>query len=172
MYELHQNEQYFFDQPTLDHLTRVLSHFDSVCCLCAPLVGKSLVDAGRSVTILDVDERFAEVSGFRRWDVYRPEWLDQSFDLIICDPPFFNVSLSQLFTAIRMLSHHSFEQRLLISYLCRRSDAVLGTFSAYQLAPTGVQAGYQTVQACERNQVEFFSNLPPADVALNEADPG
>lgn len=164
MYELHSNEQYFFDTVTLTHLTGVLSRYDNVCCLCAPMLGKSLVEAGCHATILDVDERFAAVQGFQRWDLFRPQWLTQTFDVIVCDPPFFNASLSQLFAAIRLLSHNSFDQPLLISYLRRRSAAILGTFSPFQLAPTGYRPGYQTVQDCERNEIEFFSNLSDEDV--------
>lgn len=160
MYELHENEQYFFDQATLDHLTRFLTAWPSPCCLCAPMLGKRLVDQGVEVTILDIDERFAAVPGFRRYDIYRPEWLGNGFGIILCDPPFYNVSLSQLFTAIRILSCYRLDQPLLISYLQRRSAAIVGAFRPFGLQPTGYIAHYQTVQASERNVIEFFSNLP------------
>ncbi len=112
-----------------------------------------------SVATLDVDERFAHLRGFRRYDIYRPEWLGQQFGLIVCDPPFFKVSLSQLFGAIRTLSRNDYSQPLLLSYLCRRSANVLGTFARFTLEPTNYQPGYQTVQRAERNHIEFFGNL-------------
>lgn len=136
-----------------------LARFNAPCCLCAPLLGRRLSEQGVNVTILDIDERFAAVRGFRRYNLYSPEWLDQEFDIIVCDPPFFNVSLAQLFTAIRLLSHHRFDQPLLISYLQRRSAAILGAFAPFGLQPTGYLSRYQTVQPIERNQIEFFSNL-------------
>jgi len=104
MYELHEQEQYFFDRPTLAHLSTFVARFPHPCCLCAPLLGKTLVDRGTQVTILDVDERFAALPGYRRYDLYRPEWLGEEFGLIICDPPFYKVSLSQLFSTIRTLT--------------------------------------------------------------------
>ena len=159
MYELHENEQYFFAEPTLAHLATFLARFAAPCCLCAPLVGRRLAEQGVAVTILDIDERFAIVPGFRRYNLYRPEWLDQEFDIIVCDPPFFNVSLSQLFAAIRLISHNHFEQPLLITYLQRRSAAILGAFAPFGLQPTGYLPSYQTVQAIERNTIEFFGNL-------------
>ena len=159
MYELHENEQYFFAEPTLAHLAGFLARFAATCCLCAPLLGRRLAEQGVAVTILDIDERFAAVRGFRCYNLYNPEWLDQEFDIIVCDPPFFNVSLSQLFAAIRLLSHNRFDQPLLISYLKRRSTAILGAFAPFGLQPTGYLPLYQTVQAVERNQIEFFSNL-------------
>lgn len=159
MYELHQNEQYFFDPPTLNHLSHFVGAWPRVCCLCTPLLGKQLAAQGARVTVLDIDERFAAVPGFRRYDIYRPARLEAEFDLIVCDPPFFNVSLSQLFNAVRVLSHYRFDQPLLVAYLQRRAPAILGTFTLFGLRPTGFLPKYQTVQASERNQVEFFSNL-------------
>jgi hypothetical protein len=159
MYELHENEQYFFDKPTLTHLADFVSVYSNPCCLCCPLLGKELVERGVSVRILDIDDRFANLDGFRRYDIYRPEWLGEEFGLIVCDPPFYNASLSQLFTAIRMLSRNIYEQPLLLSYLSRRSAAVMGTFARFNLQPTGYHPGYQTVQRAERNEIEFFGNL-------------
>ena len=68
MYEKHQAEQYFFDEATLDHLAGFVSTFDNPCCLCAPLLGKRIVDRGHRVRILDVDDRFESVPGFVRYD--------------------------------------------------------------------------------------------------------
>jgi hypothetical protein len=159
MYELHCNEQYFFDRATLSHLSGFVAGFSNPCCLCAPLLGRELSEQGVQVRVLDIDERFASVAGFRRFDIYRPEWIEEKFGLIVCDPPFFNVSLSQLFAAIRSLSQFDYNQRLLISYLTRRSSNLLGTFGSFNLSPTGYFPSYQTVDNAERNQIEFFSNL-------------
>ena len=165
MYEIHKREQYFFDHSTLEHLSEFVRRFSKPCCLCAPLLGKHLEDKGVSVAVLDVDERFATLRGFRRYDIYRPKWLGLEFDIIVCDPPFFSISLSQLFTAIRMLSRFDCKQSLLLSYLRRRSHAVIGTFAPYGLQPTGYLPAYQTVQECEKNEIEFFSNLPETIVS-------
>jgi hypothetical protein len=91
--------------------------------------------------------------------VFRPAWLGEPFDLILCDPPFFRVSLAQLFTAIRLLSRYDYRQPLLISYLSRRAANILGTFARFDLRPTGYYPGYLTVQNVDRNGIEFFGNL-------------
>jgi hypothetical protein len=111
------------------------------------------------VRILDIDERFDHLAGFRRYDIYRPEWLGEEFGLIICDPPFYGASLSRLFAAIRMLSRNDYAQPLLVSYLVRRSSNLMGTFARFGLQPTGYRPGYRTVQQAERNDIEFFGNL-------------
>jgi len=159
MDERHENEQYFFTADTLAHLSAFLARYSSICVICAPMLGKALAERGAKVTILDIDERFADLPGFRHWDLSRPNWLGEEFDIIVCDPPFFNVSLSQLFQALRLLARNSYEQKLLVSYLHRRSRAVLSTFRAFALEPTGFEPRYQTVQEITKNRIEFFSNL-------------
>src|SRR5262245_21730232 len=160
MDERHENEQYFFDAPTLARLAAFLSGCEAVCCLCAPLLGQHLARRGIAVTILDIDERFADTPGFRRFDIHRPEHLGMRFGLIVCDPPFHTISLSRLFAAVRTLARYDFEQPLLISYLERRSAALMGSFAPFKLRPTGYFPGYLTVQPSERTAVQFFSNLP------------
>ena len=163
MDERHEREQYFFDEATLEHLAGFLSRWEAPCCLCAPLLGKRLAERGVAVTILDVDERFRDVAGFRRFDLHRPEWTGREFDIIFCDPPFYTVSLSRLFAAIRTLSRNDFRQRLLVSYLTRRASAVVGSFARFGLEPTGCHLGYQTVQSVSRNDIELFGNLSEAE---------
>ena len=160
LYELHENEQYFFDQETLDRLSQALKPFNSVCCLCAPRLGEKLAAEGRKVSILDIDTRFQHLAGFRYFDLHRPAWIGESFDLIVCDPPFFNISLARLFTAIRVLAQNNFAQPLLISYLQRRAGNLVGTFAKFGLVETDYSPTYQTVQKSPRNEVRFFSNIP------------
>ena len=159
MDERHDREQYFFDAPTLAALSDFCGRFERVCCLCAPMLGRELHRRGRAVRVLDVDRRFADVPGFVEWDLYRPTHLDDDFDLLLCDPPFFNVSLSQLFMAVRLLCHFDLSRRVMISYPARRRGAILGTFAPFNLRPTGYHPGYQTVQKCEKNDIEFFANF-------------
>lgn len=128
------------------------------------MLGKSLVEAGVDVRILDIDERFKDQAGFTRFDISAPHWLGEEFDVVLCDPPFFNVSLRQIAAALQLVSRHLFTQPLLVSYLQRRTAAVLRTFAPFQLLPTGVLPGYESVQDSPRNRIEFFSNLPASDV--------
>ena len=159
MEERHENEQYFFEQDIVDQIADALEPFDSPCVLCAPMVGVELEDRGCSVVTLDIDDRFESLRSFTKWDLYRPQRIEAKFDVIFCDPPFFNASLSQLFKALRMLAHFDFGQKLALSYLKRREDAVLGTFAPFGLKPTGFCPEYQTVQKCDRNDIEVYANF-------------
>lgn len=159
MVENHEREQYFFDEATVKHLANFASGFSRPCCLCAPMVGQELEAVGVDVRILDIDERFASLRGFRRYDISRPEWMGEQYGLIICDPPFFSVSLTQLLKALHTLSQYNVQQPLLISYLTRRADALRRVFQPFALCATGFQPGYRAVQATERNEIEFYGNL-------------
>lgn len=157
--EQHGREQYFFDSATIERLADFVGSFERPCCLCAPMVGRALHERGKSVAVLDVDHRFEDLPGFVEWDLFRPRHLSEQFDLILVDPPFFNVSLSQLFTAVRLLAHFDLSQKLMIAYPVRRQAALLQVFARFQLSSSGWKPGYLTVQNCDRNEIEFFANV-------------
>ena len=159
MLEQHQREQYFWDEATILAVADVAARFDHPCALCAPLLGVELEKRAISTRILDIDERFAGLKGFQNYDIYRPIWLGEGFGVIICDPPFWIVSLSQLFSAIRLLSRYEYAQPLAICYPTRRGANLCGTFARFGLQPTGFFPRYLTVQATERNEIEFFANF-------------
>lgn len=160
MNERHEHEQYFFDAPTLAWFVAQLEAFDHPCCLCTPTLGRALAQRGKAISLLDIDERFVDVTGFQHFDLTAPRWLGKTFGAIVCDPPFFNVSLHQLVQAVRLLSQHNVEQPLFMTYLKRREAAFLRAFQAFRLRPTGVHCGYETVIASARNTIEVYSNVP------------
>ena len=159
MIEDHANEQYFFDDDTRAWLVEWLRPFDSICVLCAPTLGSALIDTGKTPTILDIDERFSYLAGYMKWDITRPANLQKHFDVIFCDPPFFNVSLRTLRAAIEMLAHYDPTQKLALCYLTRRKAAVLKSFNAFGLRETGKRMGYESVNPGAKNEIELLGNF-------------
>lgn len=159
MLERHELEQYFWDAPTLESLADVAARFDNPCALCAPMLGRVLGERKVKHRVLDFDERFSEDENYAKFDLYRPIWRPEIYGVIICDPPFWKVSLSQLFAAIRLLSQHNWEQPLAICYPTRRAKNICGTFARFGLEPTDYFPGYVSVQELERNRIEFFANF-------------
>lgn len=157
--ENHQNEQYFFDQTTINAICDWLEGFSNPCILCAPMVSSELHRRGQVICTLDIDLRFESLTGFKLWDIFRPAYLDEQFDIIVCDPPFFNVSLSQLYDALHILSHYDLTQKMFVSYLSRRADAFENVFHHFGMIRTGIFPKYQTVKNCDRNEIEFFANF-------------
>ena len=159
MLERHEAEQYFWDAPTLESLADVAGRFENPCCLCAPMLGRVLSERGVNHRVLDFDARFADDENYAAFDLYRPLYRDETYGVILCDPPFWKVSLSQLFAVIRLLAHHNFEQPVAICYPTRRARNLCGTFARFELEATGYFPGYLTVQELERNRIEFFANF-------------
>lgn len=159
MQEKHDNEQYFFDDQTICHLADFCATWTKPCCVCAPMTGQAVAQRNSQTVVLDIDTRFNDLSGFQYFDITQPQWNSNRFDLILCDPPFFNVSLAALRIGIRSLSQFDVRQPMLVSYLTRRSTAFLQAFAEFNLKPTGYFPTYRSVHAVARNKVEFFSNL-------------
>ena len=95
------------------------------------------------------------------YDLSEPQRLNKKFGIIICDPPFLNVSLAVLLRAITLLSQDDYSQPLLINYLSTRAPVITSIFAPFRLQPTGYMPGYQTIQNIGRNKMEFFGNLGP-----------
>ena len=172
MEERHENEQYFFAADTIERLASFLESYESVCCLAAPTLGRELARRGQEVRVLDIDERFRDLPGFAYWDIARPTWRGEHHDVIVCDPPFFGVSLSQLFDALRVLTRYDFSGRVLVSYLTRREKSLLSVFADFDLRASGFRPRYETVDAAKRNDIELYTNLDELDLARLREDDG
>ncbi len=167
MDENHHREQYFFDAATLASLARLITPYKNPCLLCAPMLARTLQqDQGRGdrgkrrvFRLLDTDDRFADLPGFVHWDLMRPTAMSETYDLIFCDPPFFNVPLSRVFTALRLLAKFDYRQRVMIAYLTRREGALLGTLARFNLEATGIFPGYQTVDTSEKTEIQIYANF-------------
>ncbi len=82
--EQHSREQYYFDKRTRNWLAQPVMPHKNPCLLDVPSMAREL----RNRRLLDIDERFADLVGFIKCDVYKPTTLAERFDLIVCDPPF------------------------------------------------------------------------------------
>lgn len=158
IHENHAREQYFWNRETVCALADLLEAYEKPCCVCTPSVGAELIRRGRSVTILDIDERFAAMPGFQKWDLTKPTVLAADFDVFLVDPPFFNVSLSKVFQSLRLLARFDPSRTVLIAWLKRRESALLSRFQFFGVEATGIKLGYETVESCPKNDIELYAN--------------
>lgn len=156
-------EQYFFDDSTLEKLEGIVEKggFRKIACLGVPTLAARLESRGKDVTLLDLDTRWAShLEDFKEWDIKKPSYLQEEFDLIICDPPFFDVGLAQLRQALKILSHFNPSQKILVSYLVRRSGTFLRSLRFFNLRETGFFPTYSGIPRTRKNDVQFFANFP------------
>ena len=159
MHEDHDREQYFFNPPTVKTLADFAQEFAYPCLLGMPTVAQELARRKKEFRLLDIDERFVDVPGFRKFDLYKPVWRGEEYGIILTDPPFWKVKLSQLFDAVHLLSGFMFSQKIAIAYLVRREGPLLGTFARFGLHATGYEPGYLTVQPEIKNRVGLYTNV-------------
>lgn len=144
MDELHENEQYFFSDESLKYFGDLVDRYASPCLLCAPTLGVEMHKRKKKARVLDVDTRFSFLPGFKKWDIWRPEKLEETFDFLLVDPPFSIVTLDQLFNAIRILSKSDFSIPLVITNHQARVFDVESVFGPFGVRLTDYKPTYKT----------------------------
>ena len=185
MHEDHSREQYFFDAPTVAKLIAFVHQFERPLLVGCPMVAKVMWEEdGDVIPVLDVDDRFSDLPGFVKWDIYRPQALGSVFqgeewgpkglihtetgveikrrgmapftpDLILVDPPFYKVRPDQLFSAIRILTWGDTDTPLMIASNPARASAFAGTMALFGLKPSGFKPGYVSVSPAA--DIEFLA---------------
>src|SRR5690242_16297101 len=80
--------QFFYTAETVARLADALDVYQRPCCLCTPRLALAWSNRGRIVRLLDYDERFRTIPGFRSFDLLKPEPVHEDFDVLIFDPIF------------------------------------------------------------------------------------
>lgn len=152
--EKHELEQYWFAPSTLADLSALIGDSKFPCFLCAPMAA-TMFASKESIRVLDIDERFAYLPGFLKWNVYRPQTLGEQYGVLIVDPPFTKVNLGQLYSAVNVLCEKDTSRKIVIAYPVRREAAILATFAPFNLKPTGIFPKYVTVNT----PIQFYANF-------------
>ena len=151
--EDHRLEQFYWDEPTRARLLARLGEYRAPLLVGTPSLAVEAENAGLAYTLLDVDERFAFLPGFRRYDLFDDaETPEFDCDAIFCDPPFANFELDQLKAALTSLAGGASlagklrwrgEPALFIAYNAKREEALLQTFPSLRKVE---QLGYLSVK--------------------------
>lgn len=158
--EDHRYEQYYFDAQTRKALTGLLADFERPLLLCAPSLAVALEETTPTsdYLLLDRDERFSFLRGFRRWDLADAAEVacvgDSRPDVVLCDPPFANFPLQRLRDAINVLAPRA---PLYLAYNVRREEEVQRAFGGWhhpldRLGPLG----YESVKPTTQRQIVLF----------------
>lgn len=123
--------QFFYTAETAARLADALDSYQRPCCLCTPRLALEWFKRGRVVRLLDYDERFQTIPGFRSYDLLKPEPVHEDFDVVIFDPIFVEASI--LARGVRVLLRASAKADLFMTFPVDRERELLTAFSAYQL---------------------------------------
>ena len=169
-------EQYFFTKNLISTLINSLTmrYADQeeleakVCLVCAPSLSKAFLDQlGYNVVVCDIDTRFNDLPGYAHFDLQEPDKctdprvLNNQFELIIFDPPFFYITLDQMSKAIDFISKHSSNHAAMtigMSFMTRDEADVKKSFKQFKLEKTNLALEYATVKANRWDNYGWYSN--------------
>lgn len=118
-------EQYFWSEDTVSRLINSLSFMDDCCCLTTPSLGHGFHEVGREEVVLDIDTRFNYLPKFRYFDILLPTEQEESFQILILDPPFFYIPMEKIYEAVLTITKGETNAKLLIGFLKREEKTLL-----------------------------------------------
>jgi hypothetical protein len=144
---------------TLERAADVVECFDRPCLLGSTALAMTLEARGREIVALGAKDRADRIQGFRLWDVRRPSYIEQAFDLVLCDAMDASVSLAELRQAIRVLTHFQPKSPLIVACPASRKDSLLRVFADFGLEATGFRLNFEKPETLDGEEVEFFANF-------------
>jgi hypothetical protein len=153
-------EQYFWTTECVHKLMYALRYQFDPCCLGTPSLAHAWhFEENRSEWLFDIDERFNYLPKFRYFDIRSPENQDETFRVVICDPPFFYIPLEQIFAAVEMICKGDFSTKILIGFLKREEATLLKTFAPFRLSRTNFSLEYAHVKSNKWTNYALYSNI-------------
>lgn len=68
-----------------------------LCLLCTPTLAYYFAKVHNiRPCLLDIDRRFETETNFKYFDISNPAQLDCDFDIVWCDPPFFQIKMEDI----------------------------------------------------------------------------
>ena len=182
--EDHAYEQFFFDESTRDSLLSLLGRFERPLLLCVPSLAVNAEARNMSYLLLDRDERFSFLQGFRRFDIENAESQcdcvnDYDYDAIIVDPPFANIDLQRLRQVLELLESSSADacdrQRrsrapVYFAFNSKREEELLETFADFHLEAKS-SLGYSSVSAKTQKWLFLYHLVPRGSAAAESERP-
>lgn len=158
--ERHDLEQYFWTESTVDRLKKALFHFyEECCCLTTPTLAHSWHLEGREEYLFDIDRRFEYLPKFRYFNLITPENVEETFEVIIFDPPFFYISMEKMYEAVCKIVKDNFKTKILIGFLKREERELMRYFGVFGIKPTNFLLEYATVKPNKWKNYCLYSNI-------------
>jgi len=153
-------DQFYFNKKTARFMVSMFNHYNNICCLCTPRLAHEWFEGGRTVTLLDIDERFTYLPGYRYYDLRNPIKLPMIFDLIIVDPPFF-LTAHEIHKAIDAIASQSLETTLYLIFPIERENELFAAFSEWNLSRIPLQnLQWNNIKMSYHSLYGFYSNRP------------
>ena len=180
--EDHSCEQFFWDEQTRSSLLELLAPYERPLLVCAPALAVAAEEAGRPYLLLERDERFSFLSGFRPFDLERPSSSAGLFDggaradAVLCDPPFANFELRRLRAVLEQLvPEEPAPAPLFLAYNGERAAEVRSAFAGgrwHDIEPLA-PLGYESVSPKMQSRIVLFGSTEArVPASLTDSDQG
>ena len=108
--------------------------YENIVCLTTPTLGDAFWKfKKKKVIVLDVDERFSYLPGYIKYDLMKPTPLDVVPDLIVLDPPFFQLTAYDQANAVEVICQGNHNVKVVCGYLCRLENDLKKAFINFNL---------------------------------------
>ena len=151
-------DQYFFSEKVLNSLVNNLKYEDKILCLCTPALANAFSQSGKETLCLDIDKRFDYLKGFQYFNILQPESIDFTPDVIVFDPPFFNINMIDLYKCVEVLTKGNKSVALIIAFVTREERSLLEVFKSYRLKETKFKLEYLNVDPTKWSNYSIYSN--------------
>jgi hypothetical protein len=152
--------QFFYSTQTARELVSALDHFRSPCCLCTPRLAAEWHARGRAVTLLEYDLRFANLPGFRQFDVLRPQPVREVHDLVIFDPIFVPAATLRRALDAVIAPERVGLTAVYMTFPVDRESELLAAFADHGLAPLNFELSYNNVKKSCDGLFRLYGNRP------------
>lgn len=161
MPEKHEYEQFFWTKNTVDKIAQAceFQYVEETCCLTTPSLAHKMHMEGRDEVLLDIDKRFDYLPKFKYYDVRKPYKLDETFRLLILDPPFFVVPIEDFRKAVDILTNNNYETKILIGFLKREEKRLIEAFRDYNIVRTTCELEYASIKPNKWKNFALYSNI-------------
>lgn len=159
--EKHAWEQFFWTRDTVGRLMNACNfvYEQKTCCFTTPSMAHAWHETGRDEVLLDIDTRFEYLPKFKYYDARKPYSLDDSFRLLILDPPFFAVPIEQIRDAVDVITKKDYTTKILIAFIKRGEQRLRTAFRHYNLQPTKFELQYASIKDNKWSNFVLYSNI-------------
>ena len=112
------HEQYFWTKDIVKKILHACEYITNCFCVTTPSLAEGFMNIGRDEKLLDIDERFSYLKYFEKFDIKNTHVPDGSgdFNVIVIEPPFFNITTKELFEATNMITNNNFNTNIISYY--------------------------------------------------------
>jgi len=135
--EDHNYEQFFYSKSSTESIYQLVKSYSKPLLLCNPSLAVMAEEDGIDYLLLDRDKRFTFLKRFKEFSLTEPFLVTSyEYDSIFLDPPFANVTPSQLVRCIKLMgTKQRLSAPIFIAYNSKREEELIAAFDELPCPP-------------------------------------